>query len=185
MKKILLFLFVALFSGCVVIQEAEPERVKLKADQRISTEGGSISLQAPLDKNLGVFYEIYHNQEGMYLYWATKGMIVEKLWIKMRDKVDQYPQTKREFVDYIDGVKCRTFEKDDRVVKISYEYSYNTNSEAFTNYGYGKERMLEVIHNVFRADIQTIFSTIKFNVDREKMQKSGLISEEKTYRVKF
>ena len=44
MKKILLFLFVALFSGCVVIQEAEPERVKLKADQRISTEGGSISL---------------------------------------------------------------------------------------------------------------------------------------------
>lgn len=45
--------------------------------------------------------------------------------------------------------------------------------------------MLEVIHNVFRADIQTIFSTIKFNVDREKMQKAGLISEEKAYRVKF
>ena len=63
MKKILLFLFVALFSGCVVIQEAEPERVKLKADQRISTEGGSISLKAPLDKNLGVFYEIYHNRQ--------------------------------------------------------------------------------------------------------------------------
>ena len=73
----------------------------------------------------------------------------------------------------------------DRVVKISYEYSYNTGSEAFTNYGYGKEKMLEVIHNVFRADIQTIFSTIKFNVDREKMQKAGLISEEKAYRVKF
>lgn len=73
----------------------------------------------------------------------------------------------------------------DRVVKISYEYSYNTNSEAFTNYGYNKEKMLEVIHNVFRADIQTIFSTIKFNVDREKMQKAGLISEEKAYRVKF
>ena len=212
MKKILLFLFVALFSGCVVIQEAEPERVQLKANQRISTEGGSISLQAPLDKNLGVFYEIYHNQEGLYLYWATKGMIVEKLWIKMRDKVDQYPQTKREFVDYIDGVKCRTFEKDglaqiyshtingektytkeyetycpfnDRVVKMSYEYSYNTKSEAFTNYGYSEDRMLETIRNVFRADIQTIFSTIKFNVDREKMQKSGLISEEKAYRVKF
>ena len=63
MKKILLFLFVALFSGCVVIQEAEPERVQLKADQRISTEGGSISLKAPLDKNLGVFYEIYHNRQ--------------------------------------------------------------------------------------------------------------------------
>ena len=71
------------------------------------------------------------------------------------------------------------------MVTISYEYSYNTNSEAFTNYGYSKERMLEVIHNVFRADIQTIFSTIKFNVNRDKMQKSGLISEEKTYRVKF
>ena len=45
--------------------------------------------------------------------------------------------------------------------------------------------MLETIRNVFRADIQTIFSTIKFNVDREKMQKAGLISEEKAYRVKF
>ena len=63
MRKIILFLFVALFSGCVVIQEAEPERVKLKADQRISTEGGSISLKAPLDKNLGVFYGIYHKRQ--------------------------------------------------------------------------------------------------------------------------
>jgi len=51
--------------------------------------------------------------------------------------------------------------------------------------GYSEERMLETIRNVFRADIQTILSTIKFNVDREKMQKAGLISEEKAYRVKF
>ena len=212
MKKLFLFVIVALLSGCsAVMDEVTPERQKLSVDQRISTKDGSISLMAPFNKNLGVFYEISKDKEGLYLYWATKSKLAEKLWVDLIDKVDEYLKTKRQFVDYIDGVKCQTFETDgllqvysfiingektytkqyrtfcpfnDKVVELEYEYSFNKNSEAFAYSARSRFAVIKQIESTFRKDIQAIFSSIKFNVDRKKMQEKGLLSNE-PYKVQF
>ena len=212
MKKIFLFALIALLSGCsAIMNEATPEDQKLGADQRISTKEGSISLMAPLEKNLGVFYNISKYKEDLYLYWATRNKLAEKLWIVLIDQVNEYPKTSKQFVDYIDGVKCQTFEIDglqqvysfriggektytktyktfcpfnDKVVALEYEYTFNKNSEAFINSGKSRFVVIREIEKTFKKDIQAIFSTIKFNVDRKKMQEQGLLSNE-PYKVQF
>jgi len=212
MKKIFLFALVALLSGCsAVMDEVTPERQKLSIDQRISTKDESISLMAPFNKNIGVFYDVSKDQESLYLYWATRNKMAEKLWVDLKDKVDEYPKTKRQFIDYIDGVKCQTFETDgllqiyplvingektytkqyktycplnDKVVELEYEYSFNKNSEAFAYSARSRFAVIKQIESTFRKDIQAIFSTIKFNVDRKKMQEKGLLSNE-PYKAQF
>lgn len=212
MKKLFLFVIVALLSGCsAVMGEVTPERQKLSVDQRISTKDGSISLMAPFNKNLGVFYEASKDRENLYLYWGTKNKLAEKLWVSLIDKVDEYPKTKKQFVDYIDGVKCQTFETDgllqiyplvingektytkqyktycpfnDKVVELEYEYSYNKNSESFAYSARSRFAVIKQIEHTFRKDIQAIFSSIKFNIDRKKMQERGLLSNE-PYKVQF
>ena len=126
---------------------------------------------------------------------------------------------KKAYLDYIDGVKCRTFvhadlrqiyqnvidgektytqyydtycsfyqpkniKKPTNMVRLQYEYSFNRKSKAFTDSNKTEQEVLNDIHNIFRQDIQAIFSTIKLGMDREKMRKEGLLFD-KPYRVQF
>ena len=126
---------------------------------------------------------------------------------------------KKAYLDYIDGVKCRTFvhadlrqiyqnvidgektytqyydtycsfyqpkniKKPTNMVRLQYEYSFNSKSKAFTDSNKTEQEVLNDIHNIFRQDIQAIFSTIKLGMDREKMRKEGLLFD-KPYRVQF
>ena len=67
---------------------------------------------------------------------------------------------------------------------LQYEYSFNRKSKAFTDSNKTEQEVLDDIHNIFRQDIQAIFSTIKLGMDREKMIKEGLLFD-KPYRVQF
>ena len=126
---------------------------------------------------------------------------------------------KKAYLDYIDGVECRTFvhadlrqiyqnvidgektytqyydrycsfyqpkniKKSTNMVRLQYEYSFNRKSKAFTDSNKAEQEVLNDIHNIFRQDIQAIFSTIKLGMDREKMRKEGLLFD-KPYRVQF
>lgn len=212
MKKLFLFALVALLSGCsAVMDEVTPERQKLSVDQRISTKDGSISLMAPFIKNFGVFYDISKDKEALYLHWGTKSKVSEKLWVNLRGETKEYPTTKKQFIDYVDGIKCQTFEIDglqqiypfvingektytkqyktfcpfnEKVVELEYEYSFNKNSEAFAYSARSRFAVIKQIESTFRKDIQAIFSSIKFNVDREKMKEKGLLSDE-PYKAQF
>ena len=126
---------------------------------------------------------------------------------------------KKAYLDYIDGVKCRTFvhadlrqiyqnvidgektytqyydtycsfyqpkniKKPTNMVRLQYEYSFNRKSKAFTDSNKTEQEVLNDIHNIFRQDIQAIFSTIKLGMDREKMRKEGLLFD-KPYKAQF
>lgn len=240
--------FILFLSGCSVITDNQEEKI-LSINQRIHSINGLVSIMAPINKNIGVYYNIGEDEDNEFLYlgWGTQNMMVCKLIItteanpihtfesakylnaknlktfeeEIKTKESFYNESfgityKKAFLDYIDGVKCRTFiEKDleqvyshtingektytqyyetycsfyqaanrKNMIRIRYEYSFNKNSKAFTNTNKTKQEVLNNIENIFRQDIQAIFSTIKLGMDREKMRKNGLLFD-KPYKVQF
>ncbi|CAD7289821.1 hypothetical protein LMG7974_01904 [Campylobacter majalis] len=161
LRKIVLFTSFILFGGCA-IKDNKTDEQTLGMTQRISTNNGLISIMAPLHKNIGPFYTVYRNSEGMGIFWGIQNMMVCKLLIsteavaihtfdsakylnaknlkffeeEIKTKESFYNESfgltyKKGFLDYIDGVKCRTFiEK-----TLSQVYPHTINGEkTYTQY---------------------------------------------------
>ncbi len=246
--KIMLVSIIMLFFSSCAIKNSNTDDPVLAINQRISTNNGLVSIMAPLQKNIGPFYNIHKNLEGLGIWWAIKNVMACKLIIttekyhnfnsqkylnkenleifeeEAKYKNEFYNEDfgityKKAYVDYIDGVKCRTFvkaylgqiyphkingektytqqydtycsfyqaansNKITNMIRIQYEYSFNRNSKAFTDSNKTAQETLNDIENIFRQDMQAIFSTIKLGIDREKMKKEGLLFD-KPYKVQF